>query len=234
MAQVNNVERRRWNTAAYARKAQDREQFGDEYVDAATTKEPVRRDRQEFRAAEPDAEGPAGSSRSFLRSRHASLGLEANVGTARVLADPDLQKKATGWFCDVCDCVLRDSASYLDHVNGKKHLRKLGFSMRVARVGVDAVRDRFKEKTSRRKQVAAAHAPDPVTADDWEARLERAQRQEAEDRRAAKRRRQEPPPDEVAQDQKNHDDDDDDDDDEQAEMNALMGFGTFGGSKKAR
>ena len=23
-----------------------------------------------------------------------------------------------GYFCNVCDCILRDSQSYLDHING--------------------------------------------------------------------------------------------------------------------
>jgi hypothetical protein len=28
--------------------------------------------------------------------------------------------KAPGFFCEVCMCLLKDSASYLDHINGKK------------------------------------------------------------------------------------------------------------------
>lgn len=44
-----------------------------------------------------------------------------------------------GYYCSVCDCILRDSQSYLDHINGKWHNRALGMSMRVERSTVDQV-----------------------------------------------------------------------------------------------
>ena len=45
-----------------------------------------------------------------------------------------------GYYCSVCDCILRDSASYLDHINGKYHNRALGMSMRVERSTADQVK----------------------------------------------------------------------------------------------
>jgi U4/U6.U5 tri-snRNP component SNU23 len=47
-----------------------------------------------------------------------------------------------GYYCSVCDCILRDSASYLDHINGKYHNRALGMTMRVEKSTVDQVRAR--------------------------------------------------------------------------------------------
>ena len=40
----------------------------------------------------------------------------------------------------MCDCVLRDSQSYLDHINGKYHNRALGMSMNVERSTTEQVR----------------------------------------------------------------------------------------------
>jgi hypothetical protein len=45
-----------------------------------------------------------------------------------------------GYYCNVCDCVLRDSQTYLSHINGKYHNRALGMSMKVERSTVEQVR----------------------------------------------------------------------------------------------
>ena len=50
-----------------------------------------------------------------------------------------------GYYCNVCDCILRDSQSYLDHINGKYHNRALGMSMVVEKSTADDVRKRFEE-----------------------------------------------------------------------------------------
>lgn len=157
--------------------------------------------------------------------------LEKDAGQSRVLSEPEVQKKATGWYCDVCDCLLRDSASYLDHINGKKHQRKLGFSMRVERVGVEAVRERFALKTQERhmRQGEQKRRATVDLNEDWEARLEKAQQAQDEERQAKRehKRRQR---DILTQDEQQAGEDAE----EHSEMNALMGFGSFGGSKKTR
>jgi hypothetical protein len=32
-------------------------------------------------------------------------------------------------FAHVCDCTLKDSVAWLDHINGKKHNRALGYAV---------------------------------------------------------------------------------------------------------
>jgi len=50
-----------------------------------------------------------------------------------------------GYYCNVCECILRDSQSYLDHINGKYHNRALGMSMTVEKSTADDVRKKFEE-----------------------------------------------------------------------------------------
>ena len=43
----------------------------------------------------------------------------------------------------MCECALRDSANYLAHINGRKHNRMLGMSMRAERSTLAEVRARL-------------------------------------------------------------------------------------------
>ena len=225
---VANVERRGWDKDKYEKKAKDREEFGDEFVDGEKAAGEIR-NKQEFKAADAGAAGPAGSKRAWLRNREQSYGFERSAGSTRVLTEPEVQKKATGWYCDVCECLLRDSASYLDHVNGKKHQRALGYAMRVERVGVDAVRERFTATTERRA-AAKAEIKRHETLDaseELEGRLEKRELDEAADKEARREAKRQRKAEQAKADQES-------DPNFDADMNAMMGFGGFGGGKKKK
>ena len=91
---------------------------------------------QEFKPANQGAAGPDGSKRAYLKARVGRVeGIDNKVGTTKMISidtpSPGVVSQGVGWHCKVCDCYLKDSLGYLDHINGKKHQRALGFSMRV-------------------------------------------------------------------------------------------------------
>ena len=86
-----NVERRGWDKDKYEQRAKDREEYGDEYVDGKGAEAEIR-DRQEFRAAEAGAAGPAGSKRSWLTHRTGGFGFDKSAGCTKVLTEPEVQK----------------------------------------------------------------------------------------------------------------------------------------------
>merc|ERR1711862_1083881 len=58
-----------------------------------------------------------------------------------------------GFWCSVCECLIKDSSAYLEHVNGRRHNRNLGMNMKVEKVGVDRVKA---------KLASLKKGPDPV------------------------------------------------------------------------
>jgi U4/U6.U5 tri-snRNP component SNU23 len=88
--------------------------------------------------------------RSKLQARGFRLNLQALLGKTQVIGNTTALSQQAGYYCSVCECVLKDSITYLDHINGKWHQRALGISMRVEKVGADKVRARInsiKKKT---------------------------------------------------------------------------------------
>ena len=77
-------------------------------------------------------------------------GIDDKVGLSEVVSDAPtpgtaVSKNGVGWHCAVCDCYLKDSAAYLDHINGKKHQRALGYSMRVEKQDKSQVMAKLRE-----------------------------------------------------------------------------------------
>merc|ERR1712224_125920 len=62
----------------------------------------------------------------------------ARIGKTQIIGEARILSSHAGFYCSVCECIMKDSVTYLDHINGKWHQRGLGMSMRVEKV--DAIR----------------------------------------------------------------------------------------------
>lgn len=204
--QVANVNRRTWDVDTYEKRAKARQEAlengesGDQVDNgaAAATTLKADGDKQEFRPAASGAAGPEGSDRAFLQARSTGVmqDLEAQVGQTTFVDTSGGPKKASdgvvtatgvGWHCKVCDCFLKDSHTYLDHINGRKHQRKLGYSMRVQR----STTDDLKSKLQALKQKKATPTPEEEEID-FAARVEQkdqALRERQEERRRKRKER---------------------------------------------
>jgi uncharacterized C2H2 Zn-finger protein len=126
-----------------------------------------------------------------------------------------------GYYCGVCDCILRDSASYLDHINGKYHNRALGMTMRVEKKGVSAVQQRLEMHRKRKEE----QKREDYVPDGFEKRVtaaEAEERREKEERKARKKALQQKPQPEMATITDGAEEVDPD-------MAAALGFSGFGG-----
>jgi len=170
-------------------------------------------EKEEFVPAQQGAIGPEGSNRAYLKARKAKVAdIDAKVGSSEIisaelaaktrLSSADVAgaagavskegngvvKTGVGWHCRVCDCFLKDSHTYLDHINGRKHQRALGFSMRVERSTKDQLAAKLAQLSEQKQrqleskkddgdlEEAAVNYRDVVAVKDEEARLRKEER----------------------------------------------------------
>jgi len=234
--------RRTWDKEAYAAKAKERLEEEDEEDDGSyrigagggvQKRKPSY--KEEFLAAEEGAAGPAGSERAYIKARENRVDLDSKVGKTTLVTPALLEAGGgAGFYCETCCCTLKDSTSYLDHINGKKHQRALGFSMRVERVGVDAVRNRM--ETIKRKMEEAKTRPLKSALEEHTSKValqvaeeEANKRRRKEEATAAKKRSKE---EAAAAAGGSGEGGEEDEAEEDSEMAAMMGFGGFGTTKK--
>jgi U4/U6.U5 tri-snRNP component SNU23 len=115
---IDNTSRRKFDKEEYLERARQREQ----------------REKEEARKGKE--RGPP-VQRQPLKHRDYEVDLESRLGKTQVVTPIAPLNQQAGYYCSVCECVVKDSANYLDHINGKKHQRALGMSMRVERASLE-------------------------------------------------------------------------------------------------
>ncbi|RVW97943.1 Zinc finger matrin-type protein 2 [Vitis vinifera] len=176
-------------------------------------------DKEEYleRARKREQEASKGPpvQRKPLKHRDYEVDLESRLGKTQVVTPIAPLSQQAGYYCSVCECVVKDSANYLDHINGKKHQRALGMSMRVERASLQQVQERFEVLKKRR-------TPGSFTEQDLDERILKQQQEEEERKRQRRERKKEKKKEKAVEEEPELDPD----------VAAMMGFGGFRSSKK--
>ncbi|KAJ8563802.1 hypothetical protein ON010_g7546 [Phytophthora cinnamomi] len=221
------------------------------------TKKVIKSSKEEFQAANEGAAGPAGSARAFLKARTSKMALETSVGTVKVVKTDDASKSG-GYYCEVCECGLKDSVAYLDHINGKKRAWLVSWLLGCSKevIGRWLIVCLLRAQICASSATACAWSARPWTSSDsrvivllrtdYEKKLKAAEEEEArvkrhkkEQKKAKKLGKSTPedqpatPQDGNAADKKPEAAEEEGATDADAEMMAMMGFGGFGGSKNS-
>lgn len=137
-ARTDALGRKVWDKEYFAKRAlvrqyEDGQDFEDEDIVDGGKRKKARK------------EPPPPSERQPLQKRKEAVALDVELGKSKIVTTHTPKQQQGGFWCDVCECLIKDSQAYLDHINGKKHNRLLGMTMRVERVGVDRVKARLNQ-----------------------------------------------------------------------------------------
>ncbi|KAG0004811.1 zinc finger, matrin-type 2 [Entomortierella chlamydospora] len=198
----------RWDMEEMERRAKERAQ-----------REKELREEDELRALGKSGKKKtktAPTEEAIAAERSERLVLESAVGKTQVVQGGPAGR-APGFYCKVCDCVLKDSKAYMDHRNGRNHLKNMG-------VDTKAVREDVSDVIAKLESMKRKAEEPKKNKYDLDARLEEVKRQEDRERAEKRERKKQKKNEKKA-------DDTLDDGGMDPAMAALMGFSGFGSSK---
>mmetsp|Transcript_118790 Transcript_118790/g.378911 ORF Transcript_118790/g.378911 Transcript_118790/m.378911 type:complete len:256 (-) Transcript_118790:68-835(-) len=188
---VDAMGRKMWDKDAAIEKAKANIMFGPERIG---------------RRKDPVIPLPS-SQRTFLKQRTQDLQLDKNLGKQGVVTQHTIKPMQGGYWCSVCECLLKDSSTWLEHINGRRHNRNLGMNMKVEKIGVDRVKEKLKALSKKPEEGL-------VLAMDIEARIAALEEEQEEKKRRKKdkKKKKKGGGGKDGKDGKAVDEDDDDDD----------------------
>lgn len=208
--------RRQWDVEEYTARARERDRAHRAH--AAENEERIKQGKRPLGRRRDDLPKPTQAMQA-----HDDLKLDANLGTTSMVDRESGGGRGPGYFCELCNRMCKDSVGYLDHINGRMHLARLGQTTQAARSTLEQVRAKLAAARAERAlgRTAAARY-------DFDARIRQIAQEQRDEHEAKRQRRKEermrrkeakkeaPPP-------ATEDD---------AEMMATMGFAHFGSSRE--
>lgn len=91
--------------------------------------------------------------RVAISHRTEAVDFSKDIGKRRVITDKsgEIDRVKSGFYCATCDCVLKDSVSFLDHLNGRTHAARMGFNLKTEKASAQQVREKLLGKRRQRE-----------------------------------------------------------------------------------
>ncbi|ORX35320.1 hypothetical protein BD324DRAFT_632328 [Kockovaella imperatae] len=137
---VASSSRKQWDKSEWEAKAKAKD---EQSVEAAKAADAAIKQGKKPRFNIEDLPKPT----KALEARTEDLGLEKNLNKTMLVQTSTTGRgpKGAGYYCELCNRTFQDSLSYLDHVNGRFHLRRMGQTTQAARSTLTQVREKIRQ-----------------------------------------------------------------------------------------